>query len=750
MANKTLARLYHYNLDNQFVCLLESRKAKTMAALPPPALLIVDPGDAAAAAVAAASAAAALVGGVAGQGAPLGAPPPPPALSVLPLASPGAISRAIWSKVPEALRNQHAGKEMANYLALLNGGTPHPEALALAVTTSALEPMCFLTCRETSSTAIPTIELIHSIGNYVVALGQVDDLHGHSFAFVGETTGDQLPSAFLEPAVGIAATIVRRNVPVPDLATVRGHYAQPGASVLMPSGTGGPNADVASVCMIPLMWAPYFIDGGTPNATLAKIEQLVAASAVEHRISFSFIQDWGRFSCVAEGPQVPQSHRPSVAVGWRDFPRDRQYTEWATQRFQSVYKIVPPPLVAPAPAAGGGATDPNASIAAAIVAGLQVASQAERDKKEKYAYHEKLSILAACGLHPDDWEQAPPIYNKITQDGRTLSAVRVALEQEYRETVLASEFPSSVFFSTQLVSDVKDIKFGWQDSQAYASCHRGVSPFALPHTSIESHQALRALEEDAAMATSTTISDMRASRTGPPPCPTDYYGLLQLLCSYIKLLMMLFGANCDHLIQVSAIYFLVKERVAMFQLMTKEQVAHLLWAVFIDARTYFSSAHDQMGNPPVSRLDWLVSAMRGGSLPSTMGTPLLSMFGNTRDGPRNPLLGTGTQNGSRSEAGGPPYTNSQVHAKIAEATAEAMRCSSTVNFRAVSATAAAPKPQLGSLSLFRGGCFDYLFFGKCTAARCTYKHDGQITEAKIDGVISKMRPALAQFVTADA
>jgi hypothetical protein len=60
-------------------------------------------------------------------------------------------------------------------------------------------------------------------------------------------------------------------------------------------------------------------------------------------------------------------------------------------------------------------------------------------------------------------------------------------------------------------------------------------------------------------------------------------GLLQMMCAYIKLLMMLFGARCNHLAQVSTVYFIVKKRVAMFQLMTKEQVAHLLWSIFIDA-----------------------------------------------------------------------------------------------------------------------------------------------------------------------
>jgi hypothetical protein len=55
------------------------------------------------------------------------------------------------------------------------------------------------------------------------------------------------------------------------------------------------------------------------------------------------------------------------------------------------------------------------------------------------------------------------------------------------------------------------------------------------------------------------------------------------MCAYIKLLMMLFGARCNHLAQVSTIYFIVKDRVAMFQLMTKEQVAHIVWSIFIDA-----------------------------------------------------------------------------------------------------------------------------------------------------------------------
>ena len=93
------------------------------------------------------------------------------------------------------MRDQHAGEEMANYLALISGATPNPEAVTLSIATCSFEPMCFLTARETAPNGIPTIELIHSIGNYVAALGQPDNLHGHSFAFVGETVGLVQPRA---------------------------------------------------------------------------------------------------------------------------------------------------------------------------------------------------------------------------------------------------------------------------------------------------------------------------------------------------------------------------------------------------------------------------------------------------------------------------------------------------------------------------------------------------------------------------
>ncbi len=259
-------------------------------------------------------------------------------------------------------------------------------------------------------------------------------------------------------------------------------------------------------------------------------------------------------------------------------------------------------------------------MAEAIVIGMKGASAAEKDEKEKFATHEKCKILAACGLHEGEWDQVPPIYDKIAEDGRTRSAVRDAMEQEHRATTMVAEFPSSVFLSTQLVSDMKDLEFGWQGSNAFESCHRGISPFAVPHSSTEVHQRLRALEEDATQAATTTLADVRATRTRPPPCPADCCGLLQTLCAHIKLLMMMCGSSCEHMMNVTTICYLRKDMMSTFERLDKNNAAHLLWAIFTDARSHFNTAHDVMGNPPVARLDWLLAALKGRTPSTALGT----------------------------------------------------------------------------------------------------------------------------------
>ena len=145
------------------------------------------------------------------------------------------------------------------------------------------------------------------------------------------------------------------------------------------------------------------------------------------------------------------------------------------------------PSPPPAAAAVG---SQHLQMAEAIVIGMKGAMAAEKERKEQFASHEKVKILAACGLHDGERDLAPPIYDKIAEDGRTCSAVRDAMELEYRSATMVSEFPVCVFLSMQLVNYVKELKFGWQGSTSFESCQRGISPFSVSSSSLEVHQQI--------------------------------------------------------------------------------------------------------------------------------------------------------------------------------------------------------------------------------------------------------------------
>jgi hypothetical protein len=56
------------------------------------------------------------------------------------------------------------------------------------------------------------------------------------------------------------------------------------------------------MCTIPIMRAPYFIEEDPPKLMLDTIEMIVVArSLAEHQPAFQFIQEWGRYACVAAG-----------------------------------------------------------------------------------------------------------------------------------------------------------------------------------------------------------------------------------------------------------------------------------------------------------------------------------------------------------------------------------------------------------------------------------------------------------------
>ena len=83
-------------------------------------------------------------------------------------------------------------------------------------------------------------------------------------------------------------------------------------------------------------------------------------------------------------------------------------------------------------------------VAEAIVMGMKGATAAKTKRKERFASHEKVKILAAGGPHKGEFDQVPPICDKITEGGRThLAAIRDTTKLERRATSVASELLSS-------------------------------------------------------------------------------------------------------------------------------------------------------------------------------------------------------------------------------------------------------------------------------------------------------------------
>ena len=108
--------------------------------------------------------------------------------------------------------------------------------------------------------------------------------------------------------------------------------------MFLPSKTVGEDIELMNVCMTPLMCPLYFfIGGGTPKATLDKIEFMVPSVTPGDRGLYEFISQWGRYACVASEPFGAEINSSSVLDAWQDFPRGVDYDSWAEGRFRVWY-----------------------------------------------------------------------------------------------------------------------------------------------------------------------------------------------------------------------------------------------------------------------------------------------------------------------------------------------------------------------------------------------------------------------------
>jgi hypothetical protein len=109
----------------------------------------------------------------------------------------------------------------------------------------------------------------------------------------------------------------------------------------------------------------------------------------------------------------------------------------------------------------------------------------------RYTPAEMQRLRAACSLTVPEMETSlPAFHEQLLTEGRTKKGTEAVLAQVLRPRDDTDD-PGLVYVSPELVSNIKNCKYGLGWDRSYQNCHRGISPFAVPHMSMR-HQQERA------------------------------------------------------------------------------------------------------------------------------------------------------------------------------------------------------------------------------------------------------------------
>jgi hypothetical protein len=350
----------------------------------------------------------------------------------------------------------------------------------------------------------------------------------------------------------------------------------------------------------------------------------------------------------------------------------------------------------------------------------------------------------------------PAFHENLLAEGRSKKGTAAVLAQALRPDE-DSDNPGLVYISPELVADIKDCKYGLGWDTSYRNCHRGLSPFAVPHMSMKHQQERSEYQERLAKATTTSMGDVAKGESSPSPAPQDFHGLLQLLSNYIRLLTVLVGSRSAHTREVVAIRRKLRVKVDLFIDIGPREILFLLWAIFLDAREVFAQQIEPGTELPESQLRYTTSFLGVGRIPmDIMGVPI-AQFG--AEHPRSSAMTeastlSSSSKGSRTEGLFRPADwvmpkNSTISddisvitqplmTKFPNSTADAIMAHSDLRYDDI---------RIGN----KGACLNYNLLGQCPDQSCTYRHSrAQPSEERAKLVAEKLKPAIANFMAAGA
>ena len=145
-------------------------------------------------------------------------------------------------------------------------------------------------------------------------------------------------------------------------------------------------------------------------------------------------------------------------------------------------------------------------------------------------------------------------------------------------------------------------------------------------------------------------------------------------------------------------------------------------------------------HPPRSQLVHTVNMLHVGAIPQQNSLPLQLFPRSTIPIGSQPLgQGTAEQEGSRHRE---PRINPKVHPKVHDAVKECLEKVPNVNIELIQKNCKDRIP-LREIQLSKGGCYDYMYFGRCNNKSCTYSHSKQPVESRVGPALEAFRPYLA-------
>jgi hypothetical protein len=679
-----------------------------------------------------------------------GIPPPvPPVVApVPPIVAPaqppypadqGSIARELW--------NLTAGQTPAQVMAdmhsmhgMYENGNPDLDKIVDTIT-SAEELLCFLTIARNGM-----VSVVHSAKRYSAGFGNSGPAHMRLLVMVGEKVGDQMPPWQMTPAGGLQDWVSLAEHAVPTRAALVAELeADPPAALATttvgPAGNALGIANLSKLAYLPRAWAPYFLTEMSAWSVVLEIERLTLTLPVDLRPEAGGLLSWAMVACTRESAVSQDS---ALHARWQPVPMDRKIIAWQQRRLQAVLRI---------PAFQPSALDANQAFQSAMEVVKSLKPATEATKTTKLSVSELKRLRASMSVNANEVETLmPDMHKELQSEAKTTTNVTNIVARKLQAA--SKDCPVLICVSPELVKDIKNFHYSIPYDTSYGDSHRGIGPFSVYPMSLKLQQEKRRAADRFSQASHTTMEDVKALESRPTALPQDFNGLCQRMNAYLRLLEHTVGTYSFHTIQVRAMYETLLSRVDVFSEITPRQILYLLWAIFLDARQFFSKSVEDNEKLPDSSLTITAQML-------SLGVITMDLVGV----PEDEFLGLATPrqaSGSSFSTLFPPTQRPNQEPPPSTGRANFVNDSLPTNFKAVMTPFLRAHPKINAITVMnhsnppikfpevnigKGLCLNYHLLGACSAKRCNFNHhtENPATAARMREILGIIQPNIEAY-----